>query len=52
MKKKKKKNERPLGFCSSPSTCKQNGKGDSPRNIFSKKFRENYDGINWKSKKK
>lgn len=31
----------------------QNGKGDSPRNIFSKKFRDNYDRIKWgKSKKK
>lgn len=28
----------------------QNGKGDAPRNI-SKKFRANYDGINWGHKK-
>lgn len=26
---------------------KENGKGDSPRNNFSKSFRENYDQINW-----
>ena len=25
----------------------QNGKGDKPRNCFSKKFRDNYDKINW-----
>lgn len=30
----------------------QNGKGDSPRNIFSRDFRENYDLINWKNKDK
>lgn len=24
-----------------------NGKGDSPRNCFSKKFKDNYDVINW-----
>jgi hypothetical protein len=24
-----------------------NGKGDSPRNCFSKKFKDNYDAINW-----
>ena len=29
--------------CDKPSP---NGKGDRPRNI-SKRFRENYDGINW-----
>ena len=23
------------------------GKGDKPRNCFSKDFRDNYDGINW-----
>jgi hypothetical protein len=28
----------------------QNGKGDAPRNI-SKKFRDNYDLINWGNKK-
>lgn len=28
------------------------GKGDSPRNIFSKNFRDNYDQINWKPKPK
>ena len=25
----------------------QNGKGDSPRNNFSRKFRDNYDQIDW-----
>jgi hypothetical protein len=29
----------------------QNGKGDSPRNIFSKDYKKNYDKINWKKKK-
>lgn len=28
------------------------GKGDNPRNCFSKKFKDNYDLINWKNKKK
>jgi hypothetical protein len=27
------------------------GKGDTPRNCFSKKFRDNYDLIKWSSKK-
>lgn len=27
-----------------------NGKGDSPRNIFSKEFKKNYDSINWSKK--
>jgi len=27
------------------------GKGDSPRNNFSKKFQENYSKINWKNQK-
>lgn len=27
------------------------GKGDAPRNCFSKKYRDNYESINWKSKK-
>jgi hypothetical protein len=26
------------------------GKGDSPRNCFSKKYRDNYDLINWNKK--
>lgn len=30
----------------------QNGKGDSPRNIFSRDFRENYDLIDWKKSDK
>lgn len=25
----------------------QNGKGDSPRNCFSKQFKQNYEQINW-----
>lgn len=29
----------------------KNGKGDSPRNIFSKEFEKNYEKINWKKKK-
>lgn len=29
----------------------QNGKGDSPRNNISKKFKSNYEKINWKNKK-
>lgn len=28
------------------------GKGDVPRNCFSKEFRENYDLIDWKSPRK
>ena len=28
----------------------QAGKGSKPRNCFSKKFKDNYDEINWKSK--
>ncbi len=28
----------------------QNGKGDSPRNNTSRKFRDNYNKINWKKK--
>lgn len=30
----------------------QAGKGDKPRNCFSKEFRENFDNINWKTDKK
>jgi hypothetical protein len=26
------------------------GKGDKPRNCFSKKYKENYDDINWNKK--
>ncbi len=29
----------------------QNGKGSSPRNIFSEDFRSNYDDINWETRK-
>jgi hypothetical protein len=29
----------------------QNGKGDKPRNCFSKKYKKNYDSINWGKKK-
>jgi hypothetical protein len=28
------------------------GKGDKPRNCFSKKFKENFDKINWKKQNK
>lgn len=28
------------------------GKGDKPRNCFSKKFKDNYDLINWSKSKK
>jgi hypothetical protein len=28
------------------------GKGDKPRNCFSKDYKNNYDKINWKSKDK
>ena len=38
--------------CSPPKKSNQNGKGDSPRNNISKTFRNNYDSINWKAKKK
>lgn len=30
----------------------QAGKGDKPRNCFSKKFKDNYSEINWGPKKK
>ena len=29
----------------------QSGKGDSPRNIFSDKYRKNYGDIDWSKKK-
>jgi len=29
-----------------------NGKGDSPRNCFSKQFKDRYDDINWRDKNK
>ena len=29
-----------------------NGKGDAPRNCHSKKFKDNYDNIDWGKKKK
>jgi hypothetical protein len=28
-----------------------NGKGDKPRNCFSRKYKKNYDSINWGKKK-
>ena len=28
----------------------QAGKGDKPRNCFSKQYRDNYDAINWNKK--
>jgi hypothetical protein len=33
------------------SQSSNNGKGDSPRNCFSKKYKENYDAIFRKNKK-
>jgi hypothetical protein len=33
------------------SNNNQAGKGDKPRNCFSKKYRDNYDAINWNKKK-
>jgi len=33
-----------------PNKSAQNGKGDSPRNNFSKRFRDHYAEINWKKK--
>jgi hypothetical protein len=44
------KNKCTKGSCGKP--LPQNGKGDSPRNNFSKKFKENFESINWKKKKK
>jgi len=35
---------------SEKSTNNQAGKGDSPRNCFSKKYRDNYDLIDWTKK--
>ena len=29
-----------------------NGKGDSPRNCFSKQFKDRYEDINWREKNK
>jgi len=46
MKKKKCKNN-----CS-VSKSNGNGKGDSPRSNFSKKFQSNYESINWSKPKK
>ena len=34
-----------------PNNIKRNGKGDSPRNNSSKKFKDNYEKIKWKKKK-
>ena len=36
---------------SPPKSVAKNGKGDSPRNIFSQKFKSNYDKIDWSKKK-
>jgi len=33
------------------STSNQAGKGDKPRNCFSKQFKDNYDLIDWPHKK-
>lgn len=35
---------------SKKSTNNQAGKGDAPRNCFSKKYRDNYDLIDWTKK--
>jgi hypothetical protein len=44
-----------IGKCGSNKSDKpnkhSNGKGDKPRNI-SKKFKDNYDSINWVNRKK
>lgn len=34
------------------SKTNSNGKGDSPRNNYSKKFQSNYENINWSKTKK
>ncbi len=36
---------------SKTKTKSGNGKGDAPRNNTSKKFKSNYEKINWKKKK-
>lgn len=43
------KNKCKSGKCNINKTS-SNGKGDSPRNNFSKKFQDNYSKINWKKK--
>jgi hypothetical protein len=35
--------------CQNNNSCEA-GKGDRPRNCFSKKYRDNYDSINWNKK--
>ena len=37
--------------CQNNNSCGA-GKGDKPRNCFSKKYRDNYDDINWGNKQK
>ena len=45
---KKKKSCCPKNKCKAKKKPKhENGKGDSPRNNQSNKFRNNYDNINW-----
>jgi len=46
-----KKNNCSKGKCSA-ATPHTNGKGDRARNNTSKQFKNNYDSINWKKKKK
>ena len=46
MKKKKPKQVQKKGKSTS------NGKGDSPRSCYSRKFKDNYDSIDWGKKKK
>lgn len=36
----------------SKNNNKKAGKGDKPRSCYSKKFKNNYDKINWGTKKK
>ena len=38
------------GMTKEKTSNHQNGKGDSPRNNTSRKFRDNYNKINWKKK--
>jgi len=49
---KKKKSKTPKIEPPPPKKNNSNGKGDSPRNNASKDFKNNYDSINWKTKKK
>jgi hypothetical protein len=37
---------------SNPKNTKRNGKGDSPRNNSSKNFKQNFERIDWRKKKR